>query len=73
MQTHQWRRVRWLAGAALSLYLFHDPLIRLLATVNAWAPTSWSGGAFVLGVMLLLVFALAEVTERRKAVWRRLV
>jgi peptidoglycan/LPS O-acetylase OafA/YrhL len=70
---HQWRPVRWLAGATFSLYLFHMPLMLLFAAVNPWAPTSWSGRAFVLGVTLLSVFALAEVTERRKADWRRLV
>jgi peptidoglycan/LPS O-acetylase OafA/YrhL len=70
---HQWRPVRWLAGATFSLYLFHVPLLWLFATVNPWASTSWPGRAFVLGVTLLSVFALAEVTERRKADWRRLV
>jgi len=70
---HQWRPVRWLAGATFSLYLFHMPLMLLFAAANPWAPTSWSGRAFVLGVTLLSVFALAEVTERRKADWRRLV
>jgi peptidoglycan/LPS O-acetylase OafA/YrhL len=70
---HQWRPVRWLAGATFSLYLFHVPLLWLLAAANPWAPTNWSGRAFVMGGTLLLVFALAEVTERRKAVWRRLV
>jgi peptidoglycan/LPS O-acetylase OafA/YrhL len=70
---HRWRLVRWLAGATFSLYLFHEPLVRLLATVNPWEPGSWSGRAFVLGLTLLMVFSLAEVTERRKAGWRRLV
>ena len=71
--SHRWRPVRWLAGATFSLYLFHGSLVLLFAAVNPWAPTSWSGRAFVLGFTLLSVFALAEVTERRKADWRRLV
>jgi peptidoglycan/LPS O-acetylase OafA/YrhL len=70
---NRWRPVRWLAGGTFSLYLFHMPLMLLFAAANPWAPTSWSGRAFVLGVTLLSVFALAEVTERRKAYWRRLV
>jgi peptidoglycan/LPS O-acetylase OafA/YrhL len=70
---HQWRPVRWLAGATFSVYLFHMPLLVLFATVNPWAARSWSGRTFVLGATLLSIFALAEVTERRKGDWRRLV
>lgn len=70
---YEWRLVRWLAGATFSIYLYHYPLLMLLTVVNPWPPASWAGRAFVLGVTLFLVFALAEVTERRKEVWRRMM
>ena len=69
----EWRLLRWLAGATFSLYLFHEPLLRLLATVNPWAPNSVAGRTLVAGGTLAAVFALAEVTERRKGAWRRTI
>jgi peptidoglycan/LPS O-acetylase OafA/YrhL len=68
-----WRLLRWLAGATFSLYLFHEPLLRVLATVNPWAPNSVAGRILVAGGTLAAVFALAEVTERRKGAWRRAI
>jgi len=68
---HRFAALRWAAGATLSIYLFHEPLLRLLATLNPWPPGSWRGRTLVLGGTLIVVFALAELTERRKGAWRR--
>jgi peptidoglycan/LPS O-acetylase OafA/YrhL len=69
----EWRLLRWLAGATFSLYLFHEPLLRLFATVNPWAPSSVAGRALVAGGTLVAVFVLAEFTERRKGTWRWMI
>jgi len=66
-----WRFLRWIAGATFSLYLFHEPLLRLLATVSPFPPASWAGRGLVIGGTFALVLALAQVTERRKGAWRR--
>jgi peptidoglycan/LPS O-acetylase OafA/YrhL len=66
-----WRWLRWAAGATFSIYLFHEPLLRLLATINPWPSTSWAGRILVMGGTLVLVFVLAAMTERRKDAWRR--
>lgn len=66
-----WTALRWMAGATFSLYLFHEPLLRLFATVDPFAPKSWLGRTLVLGGTLICVFVAAEFTERRKGAWRR--
>jgi peptidoglycan/LPS O-acetylase OafA/YrhL len=69
--TGSWSPLRWFAGMTFSLYLFHEPLLRVLATANPWSPGSVKGRALVIGGTLLLVTALAHYTERRKDTWRR--
>ena len=63
--------IRWLAGATLSLYLFHLPLLQFLKAETSWPATSWQGRTLLYIGVPLVVFALAEVTERRKDIWRR--
>lgn len=63
--------IRWLAGATFSLYLFHEPLVRFLATLSPFAPGSLEGRILVLGGTIAGVFLAAEATERRKTIWRR--
>ncbi len=63
--------VRWAAGATFALYLFHVPLIRVIAATSPWAVGDWrTRGMVVIGVPLV-VLVLAEVTERRKQAWRK--
>ena len=64
--------LRWTAGATFTLYLTHMPIGRFLAAVSPHDdPAGWPHRALVLGGVLLAALALAEVTERRRAVWRR--
>ena len=67
------RPVRWLAGATFTLYLFHLPVSRFLLACS-WNP-AWSRECYlaVFAGTLASVFAIAEVTERRKDAWRRAI
>lgn len=63
--------IRWLAGATFSLYLFHEPLLRFLATFSPFTLGSFEQRCMVLGGTIAGVFLAAELTERRKVIWRR--
>jgi peptidoglycan/LPS O-acetylase OafA/YrhL len=63
--------VRWAAGATFTLYLLHEPVARLLLAISPWSPASWPNRILILGGTLTAVAAVAEMTERRKVVWRR--
>ncbi|MBW6397712.1 acyltransferase [Roseomonas sp. HJA6] len=65
------RPVRWCAGATFTIYLFHLPLTQFLSTIVPWPPTHWATRLVMFGGTLVLLFAIAEVTERRKEIWRR--
>ena len=65
------RSIRWLAGATLSLYLFHLPLMRFMAAMAKFPAGSVPGRALILVGVPIIVLLLAEVTERRKNAWRR--
>ena len=67
------RPIRWIAGATFALYLFHVPLIEAVVALAPWPPESWPTRALVFIGVPLIVLALAEVTERRKAAWRRAI
>lgn len=63
--------VRWAAGATFALYLFHVPIIRVIAATSPWAVGDWRTRGMVMIGVPLVVLLLAEVTERRKQMWRR--
>jgi peptidoglycan/LPS O-acetylase OafA/YrhL len=65
------RPIRWIAGASFTLYLFHVPLLHVVVALAPWPAETWPTRALVFIGVPLLVLALAEVTERRKAAWRR--
>ena len=60
-----------IAGATFTLYLFHVPLLHAVVALAPWPAETWPTRALVFIGVPLLVLALAEVTERRKGVWRR--
>jgi peptidoglycan/LPS O-acetylase OafA/YrhL len=64
--------IRWLAGGSFSLYLLHVPFAYLLRALlpKDLGPAS-AGVLLGLGVPAA-VYLVAEFTERRKAMWRRL-
>jgi len=65
--------LRWCAGASFSLYCFHAPILLFLATFLPLPAAPLARWAILLPLLLALIFALAAVTERRKAGWRRLL
>ncbi len=63
--------IRWVAGATFALYLFHLPIAQFLAAVLPGSVDAmWRRAVLMIGT-LVLVFLAAELTERRKNLWRR--
>jgi peptidoglycan/LPS O-acetylase OafA/YrhL len=67
------RPIRWLAGATFSLYLVHYPVMQFLISVMPWPRDAAVSRCMLAGLTLPAVFLFAEVTERRKGAWRRLI
>ena len=66
------RPVRYLAGSTFSLYLFHRPITKMLAALGVSTDPFIAYTAILLAIVGLC-FALATVTERKRAVARRIV
>lgn len=62
--------IRWIGGATFSLYLFHLPIVQFLSAASPWPLPSTPNRILVFGGGVVLIFALAELTERKKEVWR---
>jgi peptidoglycan/LPS O-acetylase OafA/YrhL len=67
------RSIRWIAGATFSLYLTHLPIMHFLAAISPWPNTSPWMPVVLTVVTPLLCLAFAEVSERRKDIWRRVI
>ena len=65
------RQIRWISGATFSLYLFHWPVIELMVALSPSPPAALVTRSMVYVGTLLVVFVLAEFTERRKETWRQ--
>lgn len=65
------RPVRWAAGASFTLYLVHQPVLLCLASVSPYPVGGVARLVFVVVGTLAAVVVLAELGERRKALWRR--
>lgn len=63
--------VRRVAGSTFTLYLLHYPLIHCLVAVMPWPNTAWLTRAMVFLGAPLILLAVAQVTERRRDLWRR--
>lgn len=63
--------INWASGATFTLYLFHFPIAQLLVAIDPWPHDTWPSIALVLAGTIILVFAVAELTERRKEIWRQ--
>jgi peptidoglycan/LPS O-acetylase OafA/YrhL len=67
------RPIRWLAAMTFSLYLFHVPIAQFFSAIVPWPPSAVATRATMLLGTFVCVTLLAEVTERRKGQWRRVV
>ena len=64
--------IRWLAGSTFTLYLLHMPMAMFFKSLAPWSLDSWQFRTGLILTPLLASLALAQVTERKKHVWRRL-
>jgi peptidoglycan/LPS O-acetylase OafA/YrhL len=64
--------VHWVAGTTFTLYLFHYPIVHCLLAVLRWQIEGARDMILLSLIVALIIFALAEVTERRKKFCRDL-
>ena len=67
------RSIRWIAGATFSLYLTHLPIMHLLAAISPWPTSSLWTLCLLVTVTPVACIAFAELSERRKNLWRSLI
>jgi peptidoglycan/LPS O-acetylase OafA/YrhL len=67
------RSIRWIAGGTFSLYLAHLPIMHLLAAASPWPKSSVWTLILLLAVTPVACLAFAEIFERRKDAWRKLI
>ena len=65
--------IRWIAGATFSLYLIHLPVMHLLAALTPFPTSSPLTVCLFIAIIPLTSLAFAEISERRKDVWRSLI
>jgi hypothetical protein len=53
------------------MYLFHLPVAQLLAAEIPWPAGFWASRAIILVGTPVIIFVIAEFTERQKDIWRR--
>jgi peptidoglycan/LPS O-acetylase OafA/YrhL len=67
------RIIRWISGATFSIYLAHLPIMHLLVAISPSSKSSPWTLALLLTVTPILCLGFAEISERRKDAWRRLI
>jgi peptidoglycan/LPS O-acetylase OafA/YrhL len=67
------RTIRWIAGATFSVYLAHLPIMTFLIAISPWQVYSPWMVAFLVTATVVGCFAFAEVSERQKDIWRRVI
>lgn len=69
--TQKWKKqIQWTAGATFTLYLMHQPLLLMSLALNPFERGSTTWAYTSLAVTLGLVFLVAELTERKKNLWK---
>ncbi len=61
----------WMGQRTFAIYLFHVPIMQFVVAAAPWPVTSWITRSMIFLGVPLVVFGLAEITERRKDAWRR--
>lgn len=67
------RAIRWIAGGTFSLYLMHLPVMYLVSAFSPWPKSSHRTLALMIIVTPVICMLLAEVSERRKNIWRGMI
>ena len=67
------KSIRWIAGGTFTLYLMHLPIMFFLASLSPWPKSSPFTLALLLVATPIACMAFAEVSERRKTAWRKLI
>jgi len=67
------KAIRWLAGASFTLYLVHQPLCVLCAALFKDAVDNATYAPLACAAIFLMVLALAEIGERRRKFFARLI
>jgi peptidoglycan/LPS O-acetylase OafA/YrhL len=65
--------IRWMAGATFTLYLTHFPVGIFIVVLSPWAVNSTPHRILLYGGTLLMAFAIAQLTERKKDNWRKAI
>ncbi len=65
--------IRWIAGGTFTLYLMHLPIMFFLASISPWPKSSAWTLALLLVATPIACMALAEISERRKTTWRKII
>jgi peptidoglycan/LPS O-acetylase OafA/YrhL len=67
------RAIRWLAGSTFAIYLAHLPIMHCLAALSPWPKSSPWTLALLLTATPAACVAFAQISERRKHVWREVI
>lgn len=63
--------IRWVGSLTFALYLFHRPLIQLLAALNIGAPDSLAQRVYLIGTTFLVVSTFGWWCEQQKSTIKR--
>jgi peptidoglycan/LPS O-acetylase OafA/YrhL len=64
--------IRWIAGGTFSIYLIHLPVMHLFSAISPWQNNSVSKLVFLLAATPVACMVFAEISERRKTIWKTL-
>jgi peptidoglycan/LPS O-acetylase OafA/YrhL len=67
------KTIRWFAGGTFAIYLAHLPIMHFLAALSPWPKASPWTLALLLTTTPAACMAFAEISERRKHVWREVI
>jgi peptidoglycan/LPS O-acetylase OafA/YrhL len=65
--------IRWMAGMTFSLYLYHFPLLEFVTAVLPGRPSGMIHRIGMICIPLLVIAGMAQITERKKSSWRRVI
>jgi peptidoglycan/LPS O-acetylase OafA/YrhL len=67
------RAIRWMACNTFTLYLVHFPMMKLCVVLSPWDVAATGTRMLSLSATLIVVLVAAQLFERRKDGWRRVI